>query len=256
GDLKGVIVGKDQLITSLVSKISQKDSEITQKNQYLIELESSLQNIYTSQGWKILLKYYKIRDKILPLNSVRRRLLKDSFNFLLSIPTYLTKKKTESTGGRLYFHIETDLSKPLIVGAGNAIYLHGWCFHTSRKIKKLSILVDNAPHRVFNFALARKDVFQQHFQNVESRGNSLNSGFWVILPFNRIDIERHATLSISAELSNREICTSAIGALHLKPAFSVNRHHQQAFNKESKIPFITICMTTYNPSIGHFQKQI
>ena len=44
-------------------------------------LESALNNIYNSHGWKALLVYYKVRDKILPPNSIRREIIKSILNF-------------------------------------------------------------------------------------------------------------------------------------------------------------------------------
>ena len=64
---------------------------------------------------------------------------------------------------RLIHHVETNLKKIFVIGAGNALYLQGWCYHTIQRIKKLYILVDDVPHLVSNFSFARPDVFQKHF---------------------------------------------------------------------------------------------
>jgi hypothetical protein len=39
------------------------------------ERESCIQLIYSGNGWKLLMKYYKLRDKLLPVGTRRRKLL-------------------------------------------------------------------------------------------------------------------------------------------------------------------------------------
>lgn len=54
----------------------------------LLKKEHLLNNIYNSHGWKFLLTYYKIRDFLLPKNSIRRKLVWSLLNF----PQNLKKK--------------------------------------------------------------------------------------------------------------------------------------------------------------------
>lgn len=53
-------------------EIKNKDGHINQ----LLESERKLENVYSSRGWRILSKYYSVRDRVVPQNSKRKVLLK------------------------------------------------------------------------------------------------------------------------------------------------------------------------------------
>ena len=46
----------------------------------LLDREDTLHAIYTSSGWKLLSHYYRIRDRLLPANSARRKAIKFIWN--------------------------------------------------------------------------------------------------------------------------------------------------------------------------------
>jgi glycosyltransferase involved in cell wall biosynthesis len=255
-NLHDVIKAKDQYITSIVSKLQQSNTEIVHKNREIKEKEDALNTIYNSQGWKVLLKYYKIRDTLLPPDSLRRGFVRGISNRLFSLSKSLTKKKTEQADKKFLFHIETDLSKPFVIGAGNALYLRGWCYHTLHKIKRLFILADSAEHQVFNHSFVRYDIFNEHTKTLDPKGHSLHSGFWVVLPFEKIDSECKVSLSIRAELSDGEVSISPVGVLNLKTAIMKSEYTGHLDDKSSESPLVAICMATYNPSMEHLKRQI
>jgi glycosyltransferase involved in cell wall biosynthesis len=161
----------------------------------------------------------------------------------------LTSDKSLVSG--LVYHIETDLSEPFIIGTGNALYFRGWCYHTEERISKLSILSNEREYAVKNFALVRYDVFSEQFQKVESVGNSINSGFWVVIPFSEINEPRESVLSVRAQLSSGKVCESRIGKLNLVPSSPRKEVIRNCPEAE-----VAICMATFNPSIEQFQRQI
>lgn len=86
--LKNSLYEKESAIKLANEKLHKKDIEINALNEQLI-------HIYNSNGWRFLLKYYKLRDYMLPQNSSRRKLLKVVFNigkyykkFILYIKKY------------------------------------------------------------------------------------------------------------------------------------------------------------------------
>ena len=54
-------------------QISQLETVIKQKDEALMEKEKALNNICNSTSWKVLLKCFQIRDKILPPDCWLRR---------------------------------------------------------------------------------------------------------------------------------------------------------------------------------------
>jgi len=78
-NLEGAISQKEEQISNLEGAISQKEEQISnlegaisQKEEQISNLETTLHQIYDSRGWKILEQYYKMRERLFPLNSKRR----------------------------------------------------------------------------------------------------------------------------------------------------------------------------------------
>ena len=78
-NLHSVIKAKDQYISSVSSAIEL----VNQKDHYIRSLESTLTHIHNSHGWKFLLLYYRVRDKLLPANSYRRNAVKKVFKGII-----------------------------------------------------------------------------------------------------------------------------------------------------------------------------
>lgn len=115
--LKIIQIEKEELINELKEEVhilqvqllqerEQHINEIALKNR-INELETNLNNIYSSTGWKLLLKLYKIRDSILPRNSKRRllaQILKKSFNN----PKLYLKALTVSNMKKLKYYLKNE----------------------------------------------------------------------------------------------------------------------------------------------------
>lgn len=161
---------------------------------------------------------------------------------------------------RLLYGIYTDLAKLFIVGPGNALYLQGWCYHTTQRIRRLYFLIDGSTYAVANYALARKDVFEVLYNKMDVKGNSLNIGFWVIIPFHKVDSRRDVNLDIRAVLSNGQVCESHAGSITLEPTMHKDlcdlEITTRSSARSSDEPLVAICMTTYNPPIELFKKQV
>jgi hypothetical protein len=70
-NLETAIKEKDVLIGNLESVARESETESQGLRVSLAEKDATLNHIYNSHGWKTLLAYYKLRDKILPVNSTR-----------------------------------------------------------------------------------------------------------------------------------------------------------------------------------------
>lgn len=156
-------------------------------------------------------------------------------------------------GRDFLFNIYTDLSKPLFVGWGNVLYVQGWCYHTEERIQGLTVIFDGIAHPVRNFGLARLDVFRVQFGIADTRGHSLNSGFWVMIPLRAEESRRTADLMLRAVLTDGSVCEVDGGRVCLEPALPVE---PVAAGKSNCEPLVAICMATYNPPIDFFRRQI
>jgi glycosyltransferase involved in cell wall biosynthesis/MoaA/NifB/PqqE/SkfB family radical SAM enzyme/mannose-6-phosphate isomerase-like protein (cupin superfamily) len=65
----------------------------------------ALIDMHHSPGWKLLLCYYRIRDKILPINSHRRNAVKRVFRGGVSLRNKLKKKPVKSADGTSFYQV-------------------------------------------------------------------------------------------------------------------------------------------------------
>jgi len=102
--LDSAVRDKDIYTGHLESVIRDKDAYISHLDSAVRDKETELNNIYRSRGWKTLLFAYKIRDWLIPINSLRRLIGKAIFKSLTS-PTYFFEKfNWESVRKIVYFH--------------------------------------------------------------------------------------------------------------------------------------------------------
>jgi rhamnosyltransferase len=67
---------QEQTISNLEVIVRDKESHISNLEGLVREKEATLNHIYNSHGWKALLIYYGLRDKIFPINTRRREWIK------------------------------------------------------------------------------------------------------------------------------------------------------------------------------------
>ncbi|MDD1505870.1 glycosyltransferase, partial [Lysinibacillus sp. CNPSo 3705] len=67
---------ENKIIKDTKEVLRQEIGNLKMENESLKEKERLLNNIYDSDGWKLLLKYYRVRDKILPSDGKLRFFLK------------------------------------------------------------------------------------------------------------------------------------------------------------------------------------
>ncbi len=98
-NLESIIKDKDTHISkkeidieNLKDLLKVKNSYIQSIEQRINEKESYIQLIHQSHGWKLLEKYYRTRDRLLPLDTKRRKWAKLFFK-LLFIPVKVNIKK-------------------------------------------------------------------------------------------------------------------------------------------------------------------
>ncbi len=78
---------KNDRISDLEAQIGNLDVNSSNLARELRQNDETLQAIYTSHGWKLLSLYYRIRDRVLPANSMRRNAVK----FLWNLPKHDSK---------------------------------------------------------------------------------------------------------------------------------------------------------------------
>jgi len=163
--------------------------------------------------------------------------------------------KQTANKDQIFYAIDTNLPQPFDVGKGNVLHLEGWCYHPDQCIKKLKFLVDGISHEAANHSLPRPEIMQALAEKKDCIENSLNSGFYVDIPFSAVKEKREANLTLKAVLENERVYTAEIGKLALTPSFSDSQKAKcQSCSEED--PLIAICMTIYNPRLDWLERQI
>lgn len=85
-DLGAEIKEKAQYIEDLETEIREKDSRIGSLESTLGERQAYINYIQSGTGWKLLTKYFKVRDTVLPIGTTRRVVAK----FIVNFPAFVT----------------------------------------------------------------------------------------------------------------------------------------------------------------------
>ena len=235
-------------------------SMIDEKNDQAVLFQQQLVAIQQSLLWRSTAWLRKLVELLLPSGSQRRILAGSIFHFFSRTPykEENVKRGEPKQGGSLVYKIESGLDRPLEVGRKNVLMLDGWCYHTAKKIKRLSVRVGEKTYRVYNWKLPRTDVFLNQCQtHMDTRGNSLKSGFWVFIQLDSNDAPCGVDVFLEATLQDKEQCVLKVGEIkYIIPGDNKVRVQSGAAISQPGAPLVAICMGTYNPPLHLFKRQI
>jgi glycosyltransferase involved in cell wall biosynthesis len=152
--------------------------------------------------------------------------------------------------GHFVLELETGLPESLAVGAGNILFLSGWCFHRKQKIVQLELQAGHTLYPVTCHSILRPDVAGRF----SGQACSERSGFWVLLPIERQDEYEALPLCLRAILSDQTTLKREIGRLKLAQTPRYEAH--SGLNKAERVPLVAICMATYNPPLALLRRQV
>ncbi|MEW6208608.1 MAG: class I SAM-dependent methyltransferase [Acidobacteriota bacterium] len=193
---------KQEEIESLTHRLAEKEAEEKSLLAQLADSGQQLSRITSSLGWRVLSRYGRIKYK-----------------YLLPVYRMLGLARREKANDSFLFSLDTPLPQELMVGKGNALYLSGWCFHTTKKIRRLEIMLDGAAHRVKPFRQARRDVMDAYFPGLDPKGRSYRSGFWTILAIPQIEETIDASVQLKATLSDGSAHIEHLGKVTLRAEY-------------------------------------
>jgi len=102
--LKAGMAEKEKEVGSLKETINQKGSQISYLESVIREKEAALSGIYASYGWKALLIFYKLFEKIFPIDTKRRLLAKVIFWTILR-PGEVFKNLNKTNLGKFFYFL-------------------------------------------------------------------------------------------------------------------------------------------------------
>ena len=113
-NLENVIRDKDSRLANLQDVIREKDTCAANLGNSIREKDAILHHIYSSHGWKTLLFYYRVRDRIFPPSSVRRKAAERLWRFSGRNITFLKRIPDASTSPLARFLVSAYSSSALI----------------------------------------------------------------------------------------------------------------------------------------------
>ena len=138
--------------------------------------------------------------------------------------------------------LTTELPARLPVGYGNVIFLEGHCSHPEAELSGLEVLVDEVEHPVIAYAMPRADCPER------------SDRWWALIAFERVDRSRDATIGLRATLGDGQIATTVLADIQIEPGRAQRPPASGAAAHGESL--IAICMATYRPPRGLFERQI
>jgi glycosyltransferase involved in cell wall biosynthesis len=158
------------------------------------------------------------------------------------------------TAYELRIGIESPIPDTIAIGKGNAVYLHGWCYHATQRISVLEIAAGSVSRPVQVYGTVRSDVFRVHHPRIDPSGNSFRSGFWGVLPLTEGLKPGPLEICLRATLESGEVCVTSIGTPVLSGTFATSpvKLSEAAAGR----PLVSVCLATCNPQRMLFKRQI
>ncbi|HKV39821.1 MAG TPA: glycosyltransferase, partial [Blastocatellia bacterium] len=243
---------------SLESRLAEKDQQLQALSLRVSEQLTRLDAIDSSIGARILSRYGKLKYGVL----------------LPALRAIGLKRPLVSTAG-LQIHIDREIFDLIAVGRGTAIYLSGWCYHPTWEIRKLQAGLNGHLYPMKAAGIAMPGVTETSSPDQDPNLHSYRSGFWTILPLPSVEQTTRIEVEINAILSNGETHSQVIATSALAPVWRTSEILSGSLvetQSGSQVttpfpspewpqpsrpsPLVAICMTTFNPPLNLFERQI
>lgn len=153
----------------------------------------------------------------------------------------------------LAYALDTPLPDELYIGKGTVLPLRGWCYSQHAELQTLDIMIGDVATPVPNHSWGRTDVFVNECPTSDHSGNSLLSGFEVVLSFAPVDTDREEAITLRVTLKGGERIERQLGRIWLREG---QHTVPTAVTWPGEGPRVAICMATFNPPADLFQAQI
>jgi Glycosyl transferase family 2 len=167
----------------------------------------------------------------------------------------------------LQLGLDYPLPRELAVGAGNAVFVSGWCFSRRDRIRSLAFVVDGDVQPAMAHGMPRQDVFKALHPGLATAGmasdpdsaedpffRSFRSGFWGIARIPPRPHERDCALLLRATLDDGSEEVAELASI--KTTSRVAEPLEATERAPADGPLVAICMATYEPPVELFRRQV
>jgi glycosyltransferase involved in cell wall biosynthesis len=170
-------------------------------------------------------------------------------------PSSTINAATTAASEGLACALETDVPDVVRVGRGSVLYLAGWCFHNTQRIRHLEVAICGRLYPVLAHSILRPDVWQQ-MNETDPLGHSLKSGFWALLPLLPETRTGPLIISLRATLRDLSIEQRVLAQTSIAAERDNGLRTGEPQLRQDTHPLVAICMTTFNPPLDLFRRQI
>ena len=179
-----------------------------------------------------------------------------------------TETQGSTTADELHARLDVPLPHELWTAGETAVFVCGWCFHTRRRIRRLTIVADGDRQPVMAHGMPRLDPLRDLHPDLDPAArsdpgsaedpwlHSYASGFWGLVRVRPREAGGPAiALVLSAELDDGRLAEAALGSIAIAA-----RPAERAGLPWTAIggvgPLVAICMATYNPPPALLNRQL
>jgi glycosyltransferase involved in cell wall biosynthesis len=169
----------------------------------------------------------------------------------------------------LHVRLDSPLPAELGVGAGNALFVCGSCFHEGSEVQTVQFVVGEDLQPLMAHGMPRLDVFRAvhpALDPAETKGldadpdsdgdprfRSYLSGFWGILELGARESDGVVNVGLRATLDGGASVDAGLGTIVLRRGREVRPSRREGAAGNG---LVAICMATYNPPAELFERQI
>jgi glycosyltransferase involved in cell wall biosynthesis len=172
-------------------------------------------------------------------------------------------------GEKLHVHLDAPLPRELAVGAGTALFVCGWCYSPTARLRSLTLVVDGEEQPVMEHAMPRLDVLRAHHPGLDpfaTRGitedpaspedpllHSYRSGFWALARVRPRAGADACAIALRAELEGGGTAQVALARI---PRAAPPEPVAASPTASATGPLVAICMATYEPPADLLARQL
>ncbi len=141
------------------------------------------------------------------------------------------------------------------MGRGTAFPIAGYCYHPSRRTRRLEVAVGNRHQPVDHLRMPRGDVFTESANGDGENGHAFRSGFVGLASIAQLERVEDAPVSLVLTFEDGGEAKAQVGSVLLRPDLVPPEVPPPSFADGARHA-VAICLATYNPPPALLRRQL